>query len=130
MEGSRNNFLYTSFPGPIPPSDAKDANSFAYQSGEETAGARRRRQRLYPRLAGKEINPTAAMTKELPLSVEDLLSGSLKPAGEAVESASPQESQTHSKNTDEPHTQAALPPESNTEVEPLVKPATPTAKSL
>ena len=81
IEGVHNHFLYTSFPGPSPPpSNTQGTNSFAYQSTEETAGAQRRRQRLYPRLAGKTNKSTAALAAELPLNIEDLLSGSLQPS--------------------------------------------------
>ena len=81
IEGVRNHFLYTSFPGPSPPpSNQQGANSFAYQYTEETAKAQRRRQRLYPRLTGKAKNTPAALAAKLPINIEDLLSGSLQPA--------------------------------------------------
>ena len=72
--------MYTSFPGPIPPTDTQGESSFDHEQAAETAGARRRRQRLYPRLAKyDERQPSSSLARTTQLNVEELLSGSLNP---------------------------------------------------
>ena len=77
VEGSHNHFLYTEFPGPNPPSDAQHENAFAMTEQQESAGARRRRQRLYPRLAGTGAGPSTPAPATHLIGVEELLTGSL-----------------------------------------------------
>ena len=75
VEGSHNNFLCTTFPGPLPPSDVQSEDSFALMSTAESASASRRRQRLYPRLAGSGSNAAFPAPATSGTSLEELLFG-------------------------------------------------------
>ena len=75
IKGSHNNFLYTTFPGGGEIPDEQTLTSFEEMTQSETAGVRRRRQRLYPRLAGEEQKSGGPQIGGTMLTVEELLSG-------------------------------------------------------
>ena len=105
IEASHKGFLYTSFPGPSPPSDTQGDNSFSLELEAETAGARRRRQRLYPRLAGYAgQHPTVSLAQTTRLGVEDLLTGSLRPSPTPTEQEKTDKATLQSSNPEAPVT--------------------------
>ena len=75
IEGSHNNFLYTAFPGREALPETQIGTSFEAMSQQETAGTRRRRQRLYPRLAGGEQPMGGPQLGAAVMTVEELLGG-------------------------------------------------------
>ena len=87
LEGSYNHFLYTTFPSSSIPSDTQHEGTFESLNELETAGAARRRQRLYPRLAGRggKQNPTTTRVPEP--TVEELLFGNVTAPGMPDETA-------------------------------------------
>ena len=87
IEGSHNNFLYTSFPGPVPVVEMQAGSSFDQLEQNETAGSRRRRLRLYPRLAKGEAGKGGPSIGVALPTVEELLSGSLGKDDGPVETA-------------------------------------------
>ena len=59
------------------PAEEGESNSFEITLQQETAGARRRRQKLYPRLAAGEPAEGDPCKKGVVMTVEELLSGPL-----------------------------------------------------